>query len=139
MRPDFFLVLPWHFKSGILEREREFLLGGGRMIFPFPEIEIVWSGAAGLLAGGGGAAVRGWRQRSSARGLADGVNPHESDLVERADRGARKRQGASSATRMTRRPRASGRHALTAREPPEDVPLQQLPYAGRPERLRAGA
>ena len=41
MRPDFFLVLPWHFKSGILEREREFLLGGGRMIFPFPEIEIV--------------------------------------------------------------------------------------------------
>jgi C-methyltransferase-like protein/putative zinc binding protein/methyltransferase family protein len=41
MRPDFFLVLPWHFKSGILEREREFLEAGGRMIFPFPEIEIV--------------------------------------------------------------------------------------------------
>jgi hypothetical protein len=41
MKPDFFLVLPWHFKAGILEREREFLRGGGRMIFPFPEIEIV--------------------------------------------------------------------------------------------------
>lgn len=41
MTPDFFLVLPWHFKSGILEREKDFLLKGGRMIFPFPEIEIV--------------------------------------------------------------------------------------------------
>ena len=41
MRPDYFLVLPWHFKSGILRREKEFLSSGGRMIFPFPEIEIV--------------------------------------------------------------------------------------------------
>ncbi|MGH7067106.1 MAG: class I SAM-dependent methyltransferase [Acetobacteraceae bacterium] len=41
MRPDYFLVLPWHFKAGILQREAEFLAGGGRMIFPFPEIEIV--------------------------------------------------------------------------------------------------
>jgi C-methyltransferase C-terminal domain/Putative zinc binding domain/Methyltransferase domain len=41
LEPDFFLVLPWHFKSGIVEREREFLEAGGRMIFPFPEIEIV--------------------------------------------------------------------------------------------------
>jgi hypothetical protein len=41
MKPDFFLVLPWHFKNSILEREKSFLLGGGKMIFPFPEIEIV--------------------------------------------------------------------------------------------------
>jgi SAM-dependent methyltransferase len=41
MSPDFFLVLPWHFKHGIVERERAFLEKGGRMIFPFPEIEIV--------------------------------------------------------------------------------------------------
>lgn len=41
LRPDFFLVLPWHFKTGILEREKEFLLEGGKMIFPFPEIEII--------------------------------------------------------------------------------------------------
>ena len=41
MQPDYFLVLPWHFKEGILQREAEFLAGGGRMIFPFPEIEIV--------------------------------------------------------------------------------------------------
>jgi len=41
MQPDYFLVLPWHFKEGILRREKEFLAAGGRMIFPFPEIEIV--------------------------------------------------------------------------------------------------
>ena len=39
--PDYFLVLPWHFKAGIREREKEFLAEGGRMIFPFPEIEVV--------------------------------------------------------------------------------------------------
>jgi len=38
---DYFLVLPWHFKEGILRREKEFLARGGRLIFPFPEIEIV--------------------------------------------------------------------------------------------------
>jgi hypothetical protein len=41
MQPDYFLVLPWHFKEGIVARETEFLASGGRMIFPFPEIEIV--------------------------------------------------------------------------------------------------
>lgn len=41
MKPDYFLVLPWHFKEGILQREAAFLASGGRMIFPFPEIEIV--------------------------------------------------------------------------------------------------
>ena len=40
-RPDYFLVLPWHFKDSILRREREYLASGGRFIFPFPEIEIV--------------------------------------------------------------------------------------------------
>ncbi|MHB0920798.1 MAG: class I SAM-dependent methyltransferase [Thiomonas delicata] len=40
-KPDYFLVLPWHFKEGILRREKEFLTSGGRFIFPFPEIEIV--------------------------------------------------------------------------------------------------
>ncbi|CBJ51875.1 class I SAM-dependent methyltransferase [Ralstonia solanacearum] len=41
MKPDYFLVLPWHFKDGILRREKEYLTAGGRFIFPFPEIEIV--------------------------------------------------------------------------------------------------
>jgi hypothetical protein len=41
MQPDYFLVLPWHFKEGILQREQNYLAAGGKMIFPFPEIEIV--------------------------------------------------------------------------------------------------
>jgi hypothetical protein len=41
MQPDYFLVLPWHFKEGILKREQAFLDAGGKMIFPFPEIEII--------------------------------------------------------------------------------------------------
>ncbi|MGJ7508103.1 class I SAM-dependent methyltransferase [Variovorax sp. GT1P44] len=41
MNPDYFLVLPWHFKDGILRREKEYLANGGKFIFPFPEIEII--------------------------------------------------------------------------------------------------
>ncbi len=41
MKPDYFLVLPWHFKPGILEREADFLSRGGHLIFPMPEIEVV--------------------------------------------------------------------------------------------------
>lgn len=41
MQPDYFLVFPWHFKEGILRREKEYLANGGRFIFPFPEIEII--------------------------------------------------------------------------------------------------
>ena len=41
MKPDYFLVLPWHFKEGILKREQAFLDGGGKIILPFPEIEII--------------------------------------------------------------------------------------------------
>jgi hypothetical protein len=41
MRPGSFLVLPWHFRDNLIAREREFLAGGGRLIFPLPEIEVV--------------------------------------------------------------------------------------------------
>jgi hypothetical protein len=41
MKPDYFLVFPWHFKHSILDREREFIENGGKFIFPLPEIEIV--------------------------------------------------------------------------------------------------
>lgn len=41
MKPDYMLVLPWHFRHGIMEREAEFLASGGKLIFPLPEIEIV--------------------------------------------------------------------------------------------------
>jgi len=39
--PDYFLVLPWHFREGILSRETSFLQNGVQFIFPLPEIEIV--------------------------------------------------------------------------------------------------
>jgi hypothetical protein len=41
MKPDYFVVLPWHFKESITQREAEYLSAGGKIIFPFPEIEIV--------------------------------------------------------------------------------------------------
>jgi hypothetical protein len=41
MKPDYFLVLPWHFKNSILDREVDYISKGGKFIFPLPEIEIV--------------------------------------------------------------------------------------------------
>lgn len=41
MKPDYFLVLPWHFKNFILEREQGFISKGGKFIFPLPEIQII--------------------------------------------------------------------------------------------------
>ncbi len=40
-RPDYMLVLPWHFRNNILSREKEYLASGGKFIFPLPYIEIV--------------------------------------------------------------------------------------------------
>jgi SAM-dependent methyltransferase len=39
-KPDYFLVLPWHFRRNLMEREAAFLRQGGKMIFPLPKIEI---------------------------------------------------------------------------------------------------
>lgn len=41
MKPDYMLVLPWHFKDSIIQREQEYLASGGKLIFPLPEIEII--------------------------------------------------------------------------------------------------
>jgi len=41
MNPDYYLVLPWHFKDEFIEREREILERGTRLIFPLPKIEII--------------------------------------------------------------------------------------------------
>ncbi len=40
-RPDFFLVLPWHFIKEFREREKEYLLSGGRFIVPLPHFTLV--------------------------------------------------------------------------------------------------
>jgi hypothetical protein len=41
MKPDYYLALPWHFLDEFLDRESEFLAGGGRFIVPLPEVRIV--------------------------------------------------------------------------------------------------
>ena len=41
MKPDYFFVFPWHFKSGILQREQQFLGDGGRLIFPLPKLDVI--------------------------------------------------------------------------------------------------
>lgn len=41
MKPDYYLVLPWHFKQEFVEREKAILRAGTGMIFPLPKIEIV--------------------------------------------------------------------------------------------------
>ena len=43
MKPDYFMVLPWHFKNNIIAREREFLRKGGKLLFPLPHPEVVKS------------------------------------------------------------------------------------------------
>jgi hypothetical protein len=40
-QPDYFLVMPWHFRPFILEREATFLQRGGKLIFPLPTIDVV--------------------------------------------------------------------------------------------------
>jgi hypothetical protein len=39
--PDYLLVLPWHFRDGIVLKESLYLESGGKLIFPLPEVEIV--------------------------------------------------------------------------------------------------
>lgn len=41
MRPDYYLVLPWHFKMEFIEREEEALNSGVGMIFPLPTVEVI--------------------------------------------------------------------------------------------------
>jgi hypothetical protein len=41
LRPDYFLVLPWHFRAGLIEREVGYLRSGGRLLFPLPRLEVV--------------------------------------------------------------------------------------------------
>lgn len=41
MNPDYYLVLPWHFREEFVQREAETLARGTKFIFPLPEIQIV--------------------------------------------------------------------------------------------------
>lgn len=39
--PDYLLVLPWHFREGIVQRESNYLNQGGALLFPLPQVEAV--------------------------------------------------------------------------------------------------
>jgi len=49
--PDYLLVLPWHFKEEIINREEVFLKNGGQFIFPFPKLDIIGNKPKLLLTG----------------------------------------------------------------------------------------
>ncbi len=40
-RPDYLLVLPWHFRDEFVRREKSYLEQGGKFIFPLPQFEVV--------------------------------------------------------------------------------------------------
>lgn len=40
MKPDYFLVFPWHFRDNILRREAAFVQQGGRFLLPFPTVHL---------------------------------------------------------------------------------------------------
>lgn len=41
LKPDYFLVFPWHFRDGIVAKEQEYLQSGGQLIFPLPRLQVV--------------------------------------------------------------------------------------------------
>ena len=41
MSPDYYLVLPWHFRDEFVSREAESIARGTKLIFPLPKIEII--------------------------------------------------------------------------------------------------
>ena len=41
LEPDYYLVLPWHFKKEILSREKKIRKKGTKFIFPLPKLRII--------------------------------------------------------------------------------------------------
>jgi GDP-D-mannose dehydratase len=49
--PEYLLVLPWHFKEGIISRESQYLSTGGQLLFPFPTFDLHSSKPRALITG----------------------------------------------------------------------------------------
>lgn len=49
LNPDYYLVLPWHFRDEFVRREREMIDRGVKLIFPLPTIEVFGLAEARLL------------------------------------------------------------------------------------------
>ena len=45
-KPDYFLVLPWHFIGSFVKREKGYLASGGKFIVPLPEFRVIGAEAA---------------------------------------------------------------------------------------------
>jgi ubiquinone/menaquinone biosynthesis C-methylase UbiE len=41
MKPDYLLILPWHFINEFKDREKDYLKSGGKFIVPCPKLEII--------------------------------------------------------------------------------------------------
>lgn len=41
LKPDYYLVLPWHFKKEIIKREKKFVKKRTKFIFPLPKLEVI--------------------------------------------------------------------------------------------------
>ena len=41
MNPDYYLVLPWHFKKEIIQREKSQIKLGKKFIFPLPKLTLI--------------------------------------------------------------------------------------------------
>ncbi len=41
LEPDYFLILPWHFKNYLIKKERKIKKNKSKLIFPLPDIDIV--------------------------------------------------------------------------------------------------
>ena len=40
-KPDYLLVLPWHFIDEFVKRERDYLEAGGALVVPCPEFKVI--------------------------------------------------------------------------------------------------
>jgi len=82
--PDYLLVLPWHFRKEIIERERPFLESGGQFIFPFPQFEIVGSKPKMLITGCDGMIAHYVKERCSdynLYGISRSFSTHEKQIT----------------------------------------------------------
>jgi hypothetical protein len=41
MNPEYYFILPWHFKDNIIHKEMDYIKKGGKLIFPLPFLDII--------------------------------------------------------------------------------------------------
>jgi hypothetical protein len=41
LKPDYFFVLPWHFRNFILNKEKKIIRSGIKFIFPLPKFQVI--------------------------------------------------------------------------------------------------